>query len=152
MPQQGPVLGPSALPRKFGVPGFDTSYPACPIGAPAVISPGPMGPPQKTGTNPNPLPQASSLLVNLSDTILLHPLTLETEAIAMAPCFFSGRFLCFLTQFNLPPLFPCHPSSLSTRPSMHSGHLPHQLSPRSPLPFPLLVHTTVHTHIRLHTH
>jgi len=52
-----------------------------------------MGPPQKT--SPNPLPQASSLLVKLSDTILLRPPTLETEAIAMAPRFFSGRFLCF---------------------------------------------------------
>ena len=58
IPQQGPapVLGPSALPRNFGTPGLDTSYPARPIGAPAIISPGPIGPPQKA--NPNPAPSS----------------------------------------------------------------------------------------------
>ena len=56
VPQQvpGPILGPSALPRNFGAPGFDSSYPARPIGAPAVISPGPIGPPQKGNPNPPP--------------------------------------------------------------------------------------------------
>ena len=56
MPQQGPgpTLGPSALPRNFGAPGFDSSYPARPVGAPAVVSPGPIGPPQKANTNPPP--------------------------------------------------------------------------------------------------
>lgn len=55
IPQQGPgpILGPSALPRNFGGSGFD-SYPARPIGAPAVVSPGPIGPPQKTNSNPPP--------------------------------------------------------------------------------------------------
>ena len=50
----GPFLGPSALPRNFGTPGFDPSYPARPVGAPAIISPGPIGPPQKTNSNPPP--------------------------------------------------------------------------------------------------
>jgi hypothetical protein len=56
IPQQGPgpILGPSALPRNFGAPGFDSSYPARPIGAPAIVSPGPIGPPQKTNPNPPP--------------------------------------------------------------------------------------------------
>jgi hypothetical protein len=54
IPQQGsgPVLGPSPIPRNFGVPGFDSSYPARPIGAPAILNPGPIGPPQKMNTNP----------------------------------------------------------------------------------------------------
>jgi hypothetical protein len=50
----GPTLGPSALPRNFGAPGFDSSYPARPIGTPPVISPGPIGPPQKMNSNPPP--------------------------------------------------------------------------------------------------
>ena len=55
IPQQGPgpSLGPSALPRNFGAPGFD-SYPTRPIGTPPIVSPGPIGPPQKTNSNPTP--------------------------------------------------------------------------------------------------
>jgi len=56
VPQQvpGPILGPSALPRNFGAPGFDSSYHARPIGTPAVTSPGTIGPPQKGNPNPPP--------------------------------------------------------------------------------------------------
>ena len=56
IPQQGPgpILGPSPIPRNFGATGFDSSYPARPIGTPAVVNPGPIGPPQKTNTNPPP--------------------------------------------------------------------------------------------------
>ena len=56
IPQQGPgpTLGPSALLRNLGGPGFDSSYPARAIGTPAIISPGPIGPPQKTNSNPPP--------------------------------------------------------------------------------------------------
>ena len=42
------------MPRNFGTPGFDSLYPARPIGTLLVVTSGPIGPPQKTNSNPPP--------------------------------------------------------------------------------------------------
>lgn len=75
IPQQGPgpILGPSALPRNFGAPEFDSSYPACPIGAPPAVTPGPIGPPQRTNSNPSPPPTLLVLEGNSRSSIIANP-------------------------------------------------------------------------------